>query len=668
MDILLSLKALRDLGPEQVSLNALYRIGLRLGLFRRAPQKITGPQLSRSIPVGPITNYQIPSREDILSVLGSDGQRLLLHEANEIAAGRVRLFGGETVDLNLAPPAPLHHWTEYETGRAHVDGDIKFIWEPARFDWATVLARAYTISGREKYAETFWKYFETFLAANPAYQGPNWISAQEAALRILAWTFCLPLLRNADSTTESRVRALGEAIAIHAERIPSTLIYARSQNNNHLLSEAAGLITAASVLPNHPRAKRWMSLGKKWFNRGLEKQIDGYGEYSQHSTNYHRLMLQLALWVNSLNTKEHKGFLLTPIARKNLARASHWLASMLDSESGGVPNLGANDGAYILPLTVCPFADYRPVVQASARAFLNYDLPGGVWDEMSLWFGLTRCGRSFEADHYLGEHLRGRESWAYLRTTSFTSRPGHADLLHLDLWWRGLNIARDAGTFSYNAAPPWNNPLTATRFHNTVTVDGRDQMTRAGKFLYVDWANAFAKTEVVVDESILQRVRSYHTGHRKMGVEHERTVTVFADERWQVHDRLLVSKKMDWHTYTLHWSLPDWKWEFEPLPAVLDDAARAGCDLKLKSPHGWITVRVHYDSFAAETHGGGLRWDLVRSGKRCIGGADFFDDIPLDLPGWYSPTYSVKEPALSFLISLKSPLDPDFITEFIFPK
>lgn len=664
MDILLSLKALRDLGPQQVGLNALYRVGLRLNLFRRAPQRIIDSQL-------PVTNYQLPSREDVLAILGDEGQRLLLHEANEIAAGHVRLFGGESVDLDLTPPSPLLHWTDYETGRAHIKGDIKFIWEPARFGWGTVLARAYYVSGREKYAEAFWNFFETFIAANPPYQGPNWISAQEAALRILAWTFCPPLLRESKSTSEVRVRALGEAIALHAERIPPTLLYARSQNNNHLLSEAAGLITAATVLPNHPRARRWMRLGRKWFNRGLEKQIDGYGEYSQHSTNYHRLMLQLALWVGRIGTSySQSNPTYTPLARKNLARASHWLASMLDSESGGVPNLGANDGAYILPLTVCPFADYRPVVQASARAFLNYELPGGVWDEMSLWFGLTRSGRSFEADHYLGEHLRGRESWAYLRTTTFTSRPGHADLLHLDLWWRGLNIARDAGTFSYNADAPWDNPLTATRFHNTVTVDRSDQMTRAGKFLYVDWANAFARTEIAVDEIILQRVIAYHTGYRKIGIEHERAVTVFSDEHWQIHDRLIVSKKKDWHTYTLHWSLPDWKWKFEELPEELIGNGRSGFGLKLKSPHGWMTVRVHYDYFAADTQLGGASTDLVRAGEHLTSATSllFDDHSPRNLLGWHSPTYSVKIPSLSLSVSLKSPIDPDFITEFIFPK
>jgi len=54
----------------------------------------------------------------------------------------------------------------------------------------------------------------------------------------------------------------------------------------------------------------------------------------------------------------------------------------------------------------------------------------------------------------------------------------------------GLNVAHDPGTYLYNAAPPWDNALAGSDVHNTVTVDGGDQMLRAGRFLYLDWAQA----------------------------------------------------------------------------------------------------------------------------------------------------------------------------------
>ena len=67
------------------------------------------------------------------------------------------------------------------------------------------------------------------------------------------------------------------------------------------------------------------------------------------------------------------------------------------------------------------------------------------------------------------------------------------DQLHFDLWWHGLNITQDAGIYLYNGEPPWDNPLVSTRVHNTITVDGLDQMTRGGRFLTLDWFPASSK-------------------------------------------------------------------------------------------------------------------------------------------------------------------------------
>ena len=72
----------------------------------------------------------LPEPPTVVALLGEDGLAALRGEADEIVNGRVRLFGAEPVPLALAPPAPLHHWTEYE-GKAPELGDLKFIWEPA---------------------------------------------------------------------------------------------------------------------------------------------------------------------------------------------------------------------------------------------------------------------------------------------------------------------------------------------------------------------------------------------------------------------------------------------------------------------------------------------------------------------------------------------------------
>ena len=117
----------------------------------------------------------------------------------------------------------------------------------------------------------------------------------------MAFVWAAQVFAGSSSSTPERKAALARSIAFHASRIIPTLVYARSQQNNHLLTEAAGLLTAGLALPGHPQASHWCALGWKWLNEGLRSQIDSYGEYAQHSTNYHRLMLQVVLWTNQLS-------------------------------------------------------------------------------------------------------------------------------------------------------------------------------------------------------------------------------------------------------------------------------------------------------------------------------------------------------------------------------
>ena len=668
----LAYKVLYELGFRSVSLNGLYRLGLFTGHYRRtlnAELKGMDPGANNWQMAGP---FPTPTAEEITKIIGEAGKAGTLAEADEIVAGKAPLFGAGPVDLKLALDGPLADWTTYETGKIDLKvltPDIKFVWEPARFGWVFTLGRAYVLSGEAKYAEAFWHDFEVFSQANPAYLGPQWMSAQEAALRLMVFAWAGQLFAGSAASTPERQAQLAGSIAEHALRIPPTLVYARSQRNNHLLVEAAGLLTAGLVLPGHPRASKWRESGWKWFNRGLQDQIDGYGEYSQHSTNYHRLMLQVVLWVNSIirSNDFSRSYRWPRPTQEALIRSVHWLLALLDPDSGQVPNLGANDGACIFPLSVCPFNDFRPVLVAAARAFLDYDLPHGPWDEMCLWFRIPMEDKHYvQLPRYLGDHLYGKESWAALRTAQFNSRPSHADQLHLDLWWRGLNVAQDSGTFLYNAEPPWDNSLTNARVHNTVTVNGRDQMTRAGRFLYVDWIDAYRIQSPVSDPDVLQqmlgRYRNTHQGYR-----HSRRVSVFTNGRWHIQDELMPLRWMSLRPsrpaqlYRLHWLLPDWKWQA--------DMREAGFDLRLASPHGCVTLKIcaGEPSSLAEA-----AISLVRAGEVVYKFAPQNDAPPESLPpeptrGWVSPTYGVKLPVLSLAVEICSADDVQFISEFIFP-
>ncbi len=215
-----SLKAFIQLGPSPVIMNGLYRLGLVSGWYRRNRKARQGGNHT----LKPLFN--LPSADELRKVLGGAGVQSLLKEADEIVDGRVRLFGGQPVTLRLNLPGKLEHWTVYEKNpellAPFFEGipDVKFIWEPARVGWAFTLGRAFHIKGNEKYAEAFWRNTENFLDANPAYFGPHWMSGQEAAIRLMAFTWSAQVFSGAKASTPQRLARLAEAVEEHAERIP----------------------------------------------------------------------------------------------------------------------------------------------------------------------------------------------------------------------------------------------------------------------------------------------------------------------------------------------------------------------------------------------------------------------------------------------------------------
>jgi len=678
--IKLAFKALHQLGLNQLELYLLYQLGLRTGHFKRklstTLNKLENIEGSARIKFQPCL-IGLPDRKVLLEQIGSQVDQLY-EEANEIVKGYVRLFGGQPVPLELTLPEPLEYWTKYESGSNLIPGkDIKLIWEPGRFGWAIKLAMAYHLSKDEQYAETFWLYTEQFLTSNPPYIGPHWSSAQEAAIRLVALTYAIQIFAQSPKTSPEHLELIAWTIAIHAERIPPTLVYARSQNNNHLISEAVGLYTASAVLPNHPLAPKWHKLGWNWMKHAFRTQITSDGTYTQHSTNYHRLMLQAALWAYAVNGCSFVNEPIPPELTTRLEAATRWLWKLVDPETGHAPNLGHNDGAYILPITVCSYHDYRPVLHVAARSFLQISLnPSGPWDDMATWMNLPtdqpqkkvelndwhltpqRKELSTQAPYVLMNHKN--DSWATLCVAQYHSRPAHADQLHMDLWWRGYNLAQDPGTYLYNSSPPWDNSLTSAFVHNTVVVDGQEFMQRAGRFLYLDWAQARVLAHQTHSDGSSESLTAEHNGYRKIGVNHTRKVTILPNGHWEVIDHL-EGPADHIHFARLHWLLPDVEYE------VLDSSVFNDLlfnEIRIKTPYGWVGLKIGLTSrHETKLPDHALSFQLAREGKILAGGGTV-----LPITGWTSPTYGDKIPALAWSANINQTLPIELKSEWILPN
>lgn len=539
--------------------------------------------------------FGLKERETFQSLFDQwDTEGSPLEEAEEILAGRFRFYSKTETETGFPPNWHRNHFMGEEVpADVHWSrladfgfGDIKNIWELSRFGWAFTLVRAYWRTGDESFPEAFWTLFEDWLKRNQPNQGANWKCGQEISFRLMAWCFALHGFLDAASTTAARLQALLKAVAVSGERIVANIDYAISQKNNHGISEGMGLWTIGLLFPELKNARLWKEKGERVLECLAADLIYEDGAFSQHSMNYHRVMLDDFIWAIRLG--ELNGSPLAAGLRANVAAAADFLWRCQDDHSGSVPLYGSNDGALILPLSNCDYRDFRAVVTSGrllSHGFMS--LSPGPWDEAILWLrgpGSLHGERRVETrpksvsseTGYLV--LRDEDGFLFSRAGSYRHRPAEADSLHVDLWWRGLTIAGDAGTYSYNPRLGHLGNLKGTAVHNVVSVDGRDQMEKVGRFLWLPWIWGEWRRREGPDAFWFE---GWQDGYQRLAdpVEHRRALFSGGGGFWVVLDRLKSEKV---HELALQWLLGDF-------PVKELDAPGAYC---LDTPEGFFHLAM----------------------------------------------------------------------------
>lgn len=472
----------------------------------------------------------------------------LLEDANKIITGEIRYYAyhwkkiGNPPDWFLNPfnnthyPNSEKHWTTLPDFAPSV-GDIKNVWEASRLEWVVTLARAYAITGEKKYMNTLNAWLSDWVKKNPLNIGPNWKCGQEASIRLFNLLNASYILKQ-NKPSESLINFVHASLM----RISNNIHYAISQDNNHGTSEAAGLIIGGLWLQKFSKKKfsdaiKVTEKGRFWLENRVEKLIADGGSFSQHSVTYHRVMLDTIcfaeFWRRELGAK--------PFSVKfyhKVKAAIGWLFILVDENSGNAPNLGANDGAFLLNYHSCKYRDFRPTLQFAACLFYKVSLfSSGFYDETLYWMGL-KCKKEIllEKKDVSSEGyaiLHNNHSWALIKWPFYKFRPSHNDVFHIDLWYKGNNILCDAGSFSYNTDNNFKYDLKSVMYHNTICFDGCEQMPKLSRFLLANWI----QPEIIKPIEVLGQNSKKWMGcyNDSFGNRHNRSVVVF-DNIWEITD------------------------------------------------------------------------------------------------------------------------------------
>jgi asparagine synthase (glutamine-hydrolysing) len=479
---------------------------------------------------------------------------------------------GQPIDWHANPISRATWRSDVVAVRALRDpgaGDIKLTWEAGRFPHAYYLARAaaFAPDRAAAYARGLTAQIAEFAAANPEGYGVHWASGQEIALRLVAWLFALDTLLLRGPTRGEASQAVRAALAAGARQIEADLDFARlAVRNNHVLSEALGLLAAGMYLPS-PHGVKLTELAVSILNEEAERQFYDDGAYINQSHNYHRSAVLILLWAAAFTRAA--GRRLPDACTHAMDRSLTFLLAHQNPADGRLPNYGANDGSLPGVLSTCDFADFRPLLQTLSMLVRGERLyPPGPWDEMPAWLmgppaldlllrPPSRTSVSFASTGYHILRAGDAANFCAFRCGSVRDRFSQIDMLHLDVWWRGFNVLTDGGSYLYNGPQAWHEHFVRTHSHNTIELDGRDQMLHFRRFKTLYWTRASLRRFEETSDWAL--VEGEHFGYRRHPGRcvHRRSVLFLKDDLWVVADRIHGSGE---HAMRLQWLGGDFPW------------------------------------------------------------------------------------------------------------
>lgn len=535
----------------------------------------------------------IQSPRPVFCVIAREHRRL--DAADAATRGRFTIQG-VTIDLGVEPD-----WLA-----APLPDDREWRLEWSKFYVGLDLAWAYRRSGDARYLETWERLVGSWIAQVPADFDTTDVIGRRVQNWIYAWT-------RFNSAGAPGVSAATSAKLIDSLRAQLTHLRTHlTPERNHRTLELYALFIAAIALPVLDPDGSMLQLALTELSRNLFDDILPDGVHRERSTHYHVLVLRTFLGV--MANARRFGVTLPAGDRERIARACDF-AAHCHRPDGEIPALSDSDTG-----------SYATLLALAARLFRRRD-----------WLYVATRGRrgtppscaaaSFEAGGYFMQRSgwgSDRARYEDERYLIFDCGPvgdgghGHYDMLNVEIAAGGVPLVVDPGRYTYHAdaAEPWRHWFKGTAAHNTVTVDGLDQVAyRSGRpkgslpRATLRGRRQFDDIDVIWGDVVSPCYDAVHV----------RRILFVAGEYWIIEDRLTAARR---HRYDLRFHLT---------PAAIGRAVVYGG----AHPAAWSP---------------GL--GLVFGGSH---------DVAIE-DGWVSPSYGIKRAAPVVVVSAHDARDVRFIT------
>lgn len=574
-----------------------------------------------------------------------------LAAADRVGEHRLTIFDledhdlGSEIDWNYEHKArkstPMRFAPDIDYRDRSEAGDCKFVWEPNRHHQFVTSARAYRLTGDERYAATCLDQLVGWVERCPYGTGMNWRSPLELGIRLINWVWTLELIRPSRTfqTRQEDVDRITSAAYRHIWDVARN--YSRySSANNHLIGEAAGVYIGSSYFAGFKTASRWRARARRILIHEIFDQSYPDGGTREQAFGYQLFVMQFFLLAGLTARRDGDDF--RPEFWQRLEKMFDFVAAFL--EGGSPPLFGDCDDGYVLDLGGS-LGEPKTLMAIGAVLYKRDDFKAlaGEFTEPALWLLGVDGRRTFNelggSDvGFVPQSRAFQDSGYYLLQSGPTDRNpgvsvtfdcgelgfraiaahGHADALSVTLRVGGKDVLVDSGTYDYFTYDHWRDYFRSTKAHNTVVVDDVDQSVALGSFMWGERAEAKCLRWEPSESG--GTVEGEHDGYGRLTdpVTHRRSVTL-GDDPLQVvvRDELIANAG---HDIAMYWHLGE------------------QCSVKSTGPHRY---EIDFGSGTVT-----MEFDTALSVSAKIGSED-------PILGWVSRAYHRKEPTTSLVATCR---------------
>jgi hypothetical protein len=602
------------MGPDELRERLRQQFTARSDLWRYrlgadfTPKKQTG-KVGRP-PCFFFSDDNIPRLCSLLRERLPSQAELIMRRAEQICQHRFDLLGyedldyGKQIDWHLdqvhGKRAPRKPWFKVQYLDFAEVGDSKITWELNRHQHFVTLAKAYRLSGEEKFAVELFRQWDHWHRENPYPIGINWASSLEVAFRGLSWLWTYFLLSGSPATSDQFRSQWLQALGVSARHMENHLSTYFSPNT-HLLGEGVALFFIGTLCPELQAAPRWRQRGWAIVQQEAQRQVQADGFHFEQSTYYH--VYALDFFLHTLILASRNEVPTPPEFEQIVGKMLETLCIL--GRNGPVPSLGDDDGGRLFDAGRNRGEHLLDPLATGAVLFGRGDfkfVSGGLREE-TLWLlgeqGVEEFERLPEAKPVQGS-IALQASGLYVMTDADGDRQlvidagpqgaqtaghGHADALSVAANYRGRPLLIDPGTFEYVGNVSERNRFRGTPAHNTLSVDGRTQAEPKGPFAWAQLPHVAA--EVWMNGRTFDLLVGSHDGYTQltMPVLHRRWVFSLKSHFWLIRDLALGTGK---HRLDFHWHIAP---TLSPLAGMantfFDENGKVGLHVIPGGEQGW---------------------------------------------------------------------------------